>query len=311
MKIRLYIVTYKRNDVLNENLRSLWASIPAESLDKVTVVANHPSVEIYNENKRDNLRVIINETRMPHAWGNLAKDWNYCLLDAFRTWENPDKVDWAILAQNDVTWKEDWLKALSRFSNFELISQPRGDQAIAFTINAVRTIGFFDERFSTLHFQEIDYYLRAALLLENKASINDDHAGELSTYNPIGSILTNYAFLGVMEDENLHTMRFHSELAGLFMEKWKLDDAMAIHCLQDMMKRKEKILSKLPREINWYPFFWDKCLEMPKGLHWYVSLSRKKDFSSTKISVQRRIRRITKSINRRLSFVGDKIDPVT
>lgn len=65
MKILVYIVTYKKNDILNLNLKSLWASITEPSEVSVTVLANHPEIFIDQENIRPNLRVVHNTTRMP------------------------------------------------------------------------------------------------------------------------------------------------------------------------------------------------------------------------------------------------------
>jgi hypothetical protein len=210
---------------------------------------------------------------MPHAWGNLTKDWNYAILDGFRKWDNPEDVDWVVLAQNDVTWKADWVKRLPEFQHLQMITQPKGDQAIALRIGAVRRLGFFDERFSLLHYQEVDYFLRAALQLGDEASINDMHEGEKSAWNSHDIFMIHPTFQGINENENLHTLRFHDELAGFFMEKWHLRRERDIHHLADMMKRRGFFLKNLPNEINWYPFFWDKCPELPRSLRWYVRLA--------------------------------------
>lgn len=257
MNIKLYIVTYKKSEILNKNLDSLWRSCRNAHLLEVTILSNHPEVIIYPANQRPNLRVVLNTVRSPNAWGYLSRDWNFCLMDGFKHWTNPNSVDWVVLAQNDVEWLDGWIEYLSGVSNLDFISQPRGDQAMAFTIEAVRKVGFFDERFSTLHYQEADYFYRAILNLQAAASINDDHEGSRSEWNPIGNRLIINTHSGYDEADNLHTAKFQLELQGLFLGKWSLRSAEHIFDLNTLHRLTGSRCFAVPREVNWYPFFWD------------------------------------------------------
>lgn len=203
-KIKFYIITYKRDDVLNKNLQTLWENTNNPSGIEVTVLSNYPQCTIYDENKRDNLRLIFNATRIPHAWGYLSRDWNFCILDAFKNWTNPENTDWCVLAQNDVTWVKDWDVWLENNTKYDFISQPVGDQCIALNIAAVKKVGFFDERLTTLHFQEMDYFIRAIGMLNERCSINDGHDGSLLNYNPLDEVLTYRTAHRINEDETLH-----------------------------------------------------------------------------------------------------------
>jgi len=249
MKILVYIVTYKKNDILNLNLKSLWASITDPSEVSVTVLANHPEIFIDQENIRPNLRVVHNATRMPHAWGYLSRDWNFCILDAFKTWENPNSVDWLVLAQNDVIWVNGWDQTVRNNSQFDFISQPTGDQALVLNINAVRKIGFFDERFTTLHFQEIDYFIRSLRAIPSRVSITDTHPMHNYTHQPIGSVIVKNTFSGCAQDETLHNS------SNMLAAKSML---IAKHGKHVMSNSAKNVIAKklLASEINWYPFFW-------------------------------------------------------
>jgi len=254
MKIKVYIVTYKKNDVLNANLKSLWACAKEPQNIDVTVLANHPDVVIDNENNKmgggnlGNSRVVINTTRMPNAWGHLSRDWNFCLLDAFKTWENPEKTDWAVLAQNDVTWVDGWDEWVRSNRTFDFVSQPRGDQCMVLNINAVKKIGFFDERFTTLHRQELDFFIRACYALNNRCSINDDHNTVDWSYNPVGNVITKSSFSGINLDSTLHNAENMQDSISFFASKWNVKRPVTIS---------EVLMSmpKPPKEINWYPFF--------------------------------------------------------
>ena len=266
LKIRIYIVTYKRNEVLNENLASLWASILPQQIERVTVLSNHPGIEIKKENLRDNLSIIINTARMPNAWGNLARDWNFGILEGFKTWQNPEAVDWVVLAQNDVVWKSGWVDGLRERGKFQLITQPRGDQVVALQSAAVNTLGFFDERFSVIQFQEYDYFVRAMLILGERASITDDHRGTKSCWNPSGAFMIHPTHCGDQEVDNLHTGKFYQPLMSIAMQKWRLLGVQELFDLDLISKRRNYLLKNFPEEINWYPFFWDGCPSIPKTL---------------------------------------------
>lgn len=249
--IRLYIVTYKKNDILNRNLRSLWASISEDCEIQVTILANHPEVVIDPDNHRPCLTVTLNTTRPTNAWAYLSRDWNFALLDAFHDSDNSRGTSWAVLAQNDVVWVPGWDSVLRKETRFDFISQPRGDQMMAFRIEALRIIGFFDERFCTLHFQEIDYFYRAILKLGIRASIYDDHCGPWSLWNPLEVPLIEPTYSA--SDPG----RFHRQLSSWLMHKWNNGgrDVLNLRRSCDFFRASGRAL---PEEINWYPFFWKR-----------------------------------------------------
>lgn len=251
--IRIYIVTYKKNEVLNKNLESLWNSTTNTEYP-VTILANHPDIHIERHNRRKNLKVIINNTRMPYAWGNLARDWNFCILDCFKNHENPLNIDWCVLAQNDVTWIKGWDEWLKNNSTYDFISQPTGDQALALNINAVRQIGFFDERFTTLHFHEIDYFIRALLNNPKTVSINDNHGAHNLSINTVGNVITNTHTFGFNPDECLHNSKNWDESRKYIENKWGVN-IFSISA-DSILDNRKKLCERL-HEINWYPFFWE------------------------------------------------------
>lgn len=262
-KIHIYIVTYKKNDVLNKNLKSLYAGAVDESLFDVTIIANHPNVIIKDENVHENLRVILNNTRAKYSWGNLAKDWNFAILDAFEHWDNPGKTKYCILAQNDVIWSAQWQENLEKIQNIDFFSQPFGDQLLILTIQAIRKVGFFDERFTTLHYHEEDYFLRAELALQDGASINgviekENEHYMATSFNYKGSdIFITPTLSGCcLFDDTLHTAKTHNAHEKFFMQKWGITKPLGqIKNRMELLEIVKKV-SK-PKEINWYPFFWD------------------------------------------------------
>lgn len=258
MKIKVYIVTYKKDDILNKNLETLWCSICNAQNIEVTVLSNYPECNVLEKNRRSNLRIVYNATRMPHAWGYLSRDWNYCILDGFKTWRNPEEVDWVVMAQNDVTWVQDWDVWLGNNKDYDFISQPRGDQSMAINIEAVKKIGFFDERFTTISCQEQDFFRRALLKLGNRCSINDDHPGFLFGTMQFPNVITNNTYSGFCEhDDTLHTEKTLNESILFLLEKY--------NCKTHRSLVKSLQLRPVLEEIDWYPFFWDGTTR-PKNL---------------------------------------------
>ena len=282
MKIKVYIVTYKKNETLNECLRTLWNATKHHENIEVTVLANHPDVVIDKINKRKNLKVVINNTRMPYAWGNLAKDWNFCILDCFKNFENPDNVDWCVLAQNDTTWIDGWDEWLSQNNKFDIVTQPTGDQSVSLNINAVNKVGFFDERLTTLHFHEIDYFIRCILRLGNRASINDNHEMHNLSNCPIGNVITNTTHYGIQEDETLHNSKNWQESYDFISSKWgkdilEMDTKYVLEHTDELIKRNF--------EVNWYPFFWYPIKQTELSKQVFDSLYINEIIDSSDISV--------------------------
>jgi hypothetical protein len=255
VKIKLYIVTYRRDDVLNQNLRTLWAGTRHPEWLEVTVISNHPEVQVEPGNLRPNLRVLINHTRHANSWGYLGRDWNFGIIDAFNTWKNPESVDWCVLAQNDVEWLPGWDTWLAGCKDLDLISQPVGDAVVALNIEAVRRVGLFDERFCTLHFHDIDYLNRAAVALKARASVNDCHFGEIAAWNPVGNVLIKTSATGFVDhDPTLHTRKSWLEMRNLLFHKWgfaEVEQAVNRGALVRHLRPQD-----LPRECLFYPFFW-------------------------------------------------------
>lgn len=260
MRIKVYIVTYKKNDVLNNNLRTLWNTArKPDDIASVTVISNHPDVVIAPENQRPNLRVLVNATRAANSWGYLSRDWNFGIQDAFVNWRNPNNVDWCVLAQNDVEWVDGWDEFLRGNTKYDLVTQPAGDQSIALRIEAVLANGFFDERFCTLHFHEFDYFFRAIVNVGDRASLNGVPPKEI-VWNPVGCVLTQSSCYGFdHQDETMHTPKSWSEMHNLLRSKWNFDDWSEAVADPSFFRGLRDPGFVAPREANWYPFFWDGC----------------------------------------------------
>lgn len=260
--IRAYIVTHKRPDVLQRAVDSFWAGVHDPSQVSLTILNNHS--DFRTPTSAGPVRVVQNEVRSDGSWGHLARDWNSCLVDAFGDWRGGG-VDWCLLAQNDVEWLPDWQRRLAALGNrFDFFSQPRGDQSMGFRIEALRRVGFFDERFSTIGHQAQDYFTRAAIVLGDRASINDDHFPDQPPWNPVPPVINESTWHVRDESDPLHyTDHFGQELENYSTHKWQTPRPLDIYDRPLMVRRWRSGEVQLPDEVELYPFFWDGAPTRP------------------------------------------------
>ena len=113
-KIKLYIATYKRNEVLAETLDCLFESDFTEVCNgEVFVLSNHTSIKIEDRHK-DKVKVIRNEGRPDWSNGNLSESWNQALVHGFKDLKKPD-CDYVVTFQNDALVDKNWCSNVIKF----------------------------------------------------------------------------------------------------------------------------------------------------------------------------------------------------
>lgn len=184
--IKVYIVTYKRSDILNDTLDKLFKSdfINYENTE-VNIINNH--TEFYLEERfKNKVRIIHNETRPDWSNGNLAENWNQALLHGFKNLNKPD-AKYVVTFQNDTSVHPKWCSNLIEMhKNFNFIVGKYGDNLVSYTPEAVKKIGMWDENFFGVQYKEADYWLRALIFNKDKTCINDTlHGIELNNENAL------------------------------------------------------------------------------------------------------------------------------
>ena len=98
-KFKVYIVTYKRNEILNDTLKNLFESDFSEIQNtEVNIINNH--TEFYlDEEFIGKVKVLHNVLRPNRSNGNLAENWNQALLHGFKDLNNPDS-EYVVTMQN-------------------------------------------------------------------------------------------------------------------------------------------------------------------------------------------------------------------
>ncbi len=185
-KIKIYVVTYKRSDVLNDTLEKLFNSdFSNVSNTEVNVINNH--TDFYLDPKfKNKVRVLHNVLRPDWSNGNLAENWNQALLDGFRDLNNPD-TEYVVTLQNDTSLHPNWCSNLMKMhQDFNFVVGKFGDNIVSYTPEAVKKIGMWDENFFGVQYKEADYWIRALIFNKEKSCINDTlHGIELNNENAL------------------------------------------------------------------------------------------------------------------------------
>tara|TARA_Y100001973_G_C5187656_1_gene328915 strand:- start:818 stop:1771 length:954 start_codon:yes stop_codon:yes gene_type:complete len=172
--LKVFIVTYKREKVLNETLDRLFNHTDFKLIPntEVFVINNHSDFYIEKEFK-DKVTVLHNMTRPDWDLGNLARSWNECLLHGFKDLNNPDaKI--VVTMQNDIVLHKNWAtNVLKLHKKYTFVTGLLGDNIISYTPEAVKKIGMWDERFNSTSHKEADYYLRALIYNKERSMIAD------------------------------------------------------------------------------------------------------------------------------------------
>lgn len=172
MKIKVYILTYNNNFVLNNwNLKTLFESDIFNYNYEINIINNHSNIEI-DPKYISKVNLINNSLRPDFSCGHISKDWNAAIVNGFKDLNNPD-CDILVCVQNDEKFKKNWVEnIINHHKIYDFISFGSGDGFMSFTINAIKKIGLFDERFLCGKHEQ-DYFIRAFLFNKNKSSIND------------------------------------------------------------------------------------------------------------------------------------------
>ena len=230
-KIKIYITTYKNNNLLTRCIENLLASDVVDFDYEINVLNNHNTLSI----EHPRIKVLDNEGRPDFSTGHLSRNWNQALINGFVDLENPD-CDIVVTMQNDIVVRKNWVRSiLSYHVKYDFLSFGAGDGLCSYTVDAVKNVGLWDERFCNIGYQEADYFLRQYLYNVGKASINDHE--HIRLINPVidpafdshidykmkslGVVDDSYECGFVRKDENhLASMEHHDISLDFFRKKW-------------------------------------------------------------------------------------------
>jgi hypothetical protein len=172
-KIKVYIVTYRRGEILNDSLKKLFNSDFSKVKNtEVNIINNHSDFYLENDFK-NKVNVIHNQTRPDWSNGNLGENWNQALVNGFVDLNKPD-AKYVVTMQNDTSVDPNWCSNLLKMhKDYNFIVGRYGDNLVSYTTEAVKRIGMWDENFCGVQYKEADYWIRALIFNKEDSMIND------------------------------------------------------------------------------------------------------------------------------------------
>ena len=221
MKIKVYFVTYDNDLELNKTLKSFEKSGIKNYDYEITVVNNYKDVSVLLEDINLSVKVVNNNTRPTFSTGHLARNWNECLIDGFRDVDNPDS-DIVILSQNDVEYNEDIIDTLVEYhKTYSFISAGCGDAFHSYTVDAIKSVGLWDERYCNIGWQDCDYFLRQMIYNRESSSVNDPLHHRVHNKIDFNFVEIEKHSGFVRNDiHHLTSMKFHETSMSVFIKKW-------------------------------------------------------------------------------------------
>ena len=184
-KMKIYIVTYKRCDVLNDTLDKLFKSDFSELENtEVNVINNHSEFYLRDEFK-NKVNVLHNVLRPDWSNGNVSENYNQAFINGVVNLQKPD-TEILVTLQNDAVVHPKWCEHLDVLFNqkgYTFVTGLCGDTITAYKPESIRKIGMWDENLPA-QYKETDYFLRALIYNKDKTSINDIVHGILLNHEP-------------------------------------------------------------------------------------------------------------------------------
>lgn len=249
-RIKIFIVTYKNSELLNQCVDSIFFNLNESELSNVQIfiINNHSEFEL-SEKYKDRVTVLHNNLRPDFSTGHLSRNWNQAIINGFADLNNPH-CDILVTCQEDTVFSNHFVtKIIKLHEKYDLVTYGGGDNYVSYTPNAVKRIGLWDERFCGIGFQEKDYFIRAIKYHPEKSSIND-YFHEV-VHNPIEGQLSPIKIIENgferMDENHLTASDFHVVSAQMLFLKWGPLPKNYISLL-------ENLDPKLPSFVM-YPYF--------------------------------------------------------
>jgi hypothetical protein len=183
MKTRIFILTYDRPKILNLTLDSIFSSDAYSHIQDNSIelfIINNYSILHIEDQFKNYIKVINNETRPDFSTGHLSRSWNEALILGFENLLNP-ACDLVITLQDDVLLNHNWyekLLYLHKEKGLHFIQNGHGDAFCSYTVEAVKRVGLWDERF-LFGMQAADYFYRQLMFNYEDCTINDPIHGRV------------------------------------------------------------------------------------------------------------------------------------
>lgn len=181
-KIKIYLVTYQRENILNDSLDKLFSS-DFKNYDntEVNIINNHTNFKL-NPIFEKRVNVLHNVLRPDWSNGNMSENYNHAFINGICDLNNPHTEN-LVTMQNDAAVHPNWVEHLFEMRYGQgntLVVGHFGDNVVCHTAESVKKIGMWDENLPH-QYKEPDYWIRALNFNKDKTSLNDTLHG--TTFN--------------------------------------------------------------------------------------------------------------------------------
>lgn len=185
--MKIYVVTYKRSEMLNDSLDKLFSSDFSElSNTEVNIINNHTDFSLRPEFEK-RVNVLHNVLRPDWSNGNVSENYNQAFINGVVNLRKP-ATELLVTMQNDAAVHPNWCEHLFEMlyeQKFNFVVGHFGDNVVCHTPESIRKIGMWDENLPA-QYKEPDYWIRALNYNKEKSCINDTlHGLELNNENAL------------------------------------------------------------------------------------------------------------------------------
>jgi hypothetical protein len=261
MRIKVYIVTYNNDEILRRNLEHIYNSDLMNYDYSVHIINNYSILTGFDN--YDNIEILNNVLRPDFSYGFLSRNWNQAIINGFESLVEP-KCDILVTMQNDTFVKTDCFSDLIELhKKYDFITIGAGDQLLSYTVDAIKQIGLWDERFSDIIYQEADYFTSAFMLHRDRICICDDvhkrHYNEFEGYkNKL--IYPEHSLNGPYNKDRFHFNK-------LFFHKWGED----IPCHHTSYWKEKNTIVKYPLIKRYFLYYYfEKDIKTLKEQNYFL-----------------------------------------
>ena len=170
--VEIWIDNWKRKEVVNVVAKSWLNSFPFE---RINFIINHSSVTIedFEQSIRPKIKIWNNVLRHDLSRGPITKNINQSYIHTFLS-----NKKYCIVAHDSYYALKGWDEIIKN-TNYDFYSAPQGDGFHIMTLSGLKKYGWWDERYATTGWHEIDFLARVlrtdTIKKYNSASIIDIH----------------------------------------------------------------------------------------------------------------------------------------
>jgi hypothetical protein len=253
MKIKHYIVTYDNNTILNRCLESLWNVFNKYSTDEYQcfIINNHSNFSI-DDKFKEFVTILNNILRPDFSTGHLSRNWNQSIINGFVDLNKPD-CDILINSQNDCEFDGDFIPNLIELhEKYSFVQLGAGDNFMSYTVDSIKKVGLWDERFCNIGYQEADYFLRNLLYNTNGCSINDYAHSRLHNVHTTKIIKSTETGHQRKDVHHYQSIKYHQISQNVYNQKW--GDTPQSHQSNWNYDRFKELVPKI-QSFVYYPYF--------------------------------------------------------